>query len=254
VYFGAGDDGLYCVDAATGAKRWNFPGYHIDTSPAVSGKRVFAGAGAGDLYKEPAILCLDAETGAKQWLVQTDLPAWGSPTVADDCVYFGVGNGRLNERDPNPAGALVCVRAADGSQVWQIKTGDSVLSKTEVDAAHAYFGTCDNNVYCVNRRTGKLCWQHDLGSPVVAPVALVACPCGDGARGLYVLGSEGYLTCFEANSGRVAWSLNLSTELASPVELVSPPVLEQATDHRHLYVGATLVSTARTAVLCCFEE
>jgi outer membrane protein assembly factor BamB len=254
VYFGAGDDGVYCVDAATGAKLWNFPGYHIDTSPDVSGKRVFAGAGVGDLYKEPAILCLDAETGAKEWLVKTGLPAWGSPTVAGDRVYFGLGNGRLNERDPNPAGALLCVRANDGSQVWQHKTGDSVLCKAEVDALHVYIGACDDKVFCLSRKTGKLCWQSDLGSPVVASPALMSCPCGEGAQRAYVLGSDGYLMCFEANSGRGIWSLALASELSSPVELVSPVVLAEAAGQRRLYVGATLLSTARTAVLCCYEE
>jgi outer membrane protein assembly factor BamB len=254
VYFGAGDDGLYCVDANTGAKVWNFAGYHIDTNPAVSGKRVFAAAGVGDLYKEPAILCLNAETGVKEWLMKTDLPAWGSPTVAGDCVYFGVGNGRINERDPNPVGALLCVRAADGSPVWQFNTGDSVLCKAEVDAVHAYFGSCDNNFLCVNRKTGRLCWQQSMGSPVVASAALLPCACGDGTRRVYALGSEGYLICFEAGSGHIVWSLSLATELSSPVELVAPPVLEEAGDHRRLYIGGTLVSTARTAVLCCYEE
>jgi outer membrane protein assembly factor BamB len=254
VYFGAGDDGLYCLDAATGRKLWNFPGYHIDTNPAVSGKRVFAGAGVGDIYKEPAILCLDSETGARLWLKKMDMPAWGSPAVADDFVYFGLGNGRLNERDPHPAGALLCVRADNGSQVWQFKTGDSVLGKAGVDASHVYFGASDNQVYCVNRKNGNLCWQRALGSPVVAAPALVPCTCGDGTSQVHVIGSGGYLTCLEANSGHLLWSIILETDLSSEVELFSSPVLEEAAGHRRLYVGATLRSTARTAVLCCYEQ
>jgi outer membrane protein assembly factor BamB len=99
-----------------------------------------------------------------------------------------------------------------------------------------------------------LCWQHDLGSPVVASPALVPCSCGGGTQRIHVLGSEGYMTCLEANTGRLLYSISLGTELSSPVELFSPPVLEEAAGNRRLYVGATLVSTARTAVLCCYEE
>src|SRR5262249_14006886 len=45
VYVGAGDDGVYCLDAKTGAKVWQFPGVHVDSTPAVSGGRVYCGAG-----------------------------------------------------------------------------------------------------------------------------------------------------------------------------------------------------------------
>src|SRR5262249_18093090 len=52
VYFGAGDDGVYCADAETGKEVWHYPGLHVDSSPAVAGGRVYAGSGVGDVYRD----------------------------------------------------------------------------------------------------------------------------------------------------------------------------------------------------------
>ncbi len=257
VYFGAGDDGLYCLEAATGKKLWNFPGYHIDTSPAVVGNLVFAGAGVGDIYKQPAVLCLSAATGDSKWLIKTALPVWGSPAVVDDLVYFGLGNGSVSERDPNPAGELLCVDAKDGSTVWRFPTGDSVLGRPAIDAYHAYFGSSDNKVYCVNRKNGKLCWYCDLGSPMIASPVLVKCACSDTTLRVNVVSSDGVVASLDTNTGRVIWSHNLMPSLGAPVELVAPPVVEEtagADIRRRYYIGGTLVSTGRTAILLCYEE
>jgi outer membrane protein assembly factor BamB len=257
LFCGAGDDGLYCLEAETGKKLWNFPGYHIDTSPAVVGKMVFAGAGVGDIYKQPAILCLSAETGESKWLIKTTFPVWGSPAVVDDLVYFGLGNGSVSERDPNPAGELLCVNVKVGSAVWRFPTGDSVLGKPAIDAYHAYIGSSDNKVYCVNRRNGKICWHRDLGSAMIASPALVKCACSDATLRVNVVSSEGVVASLDANTGRVIWSHNLMPSLGAPVELVAPPVVEETTsaDHcRRFYIGGTVVSTGRTAILLCYEE
>ena len=48
VYFGAGDDGLYCTNATTGELHWHFPGPHVDGKPAVVDGRVYAGSGYGN--------------------------------------------------------------------------------------------------------------------------------------------------------------------------------------------------------------
>src|SRR5262249_34488183 len=191
VYFGAGDEGVYCLDAATGKQIWNYPGLHVDVNPAVAAGRLYAGSGVGDAYQETAIFCLDAATGKAVWRVKTDLPTWGSPVVAGNRVYFGLGNGRINESDANPAGRLLCVDTATGECVWQYEATDAVLCRPTLDSKSVYFGSRDRHLYCVSREDGSLRWKRDLGGPLVAPVALASCSCCGAVTSLYALTGDG---------------------------------------------------------------
>ncbi len=256
VYCGAGDDGLYCLDAATGKKLWNFPGYHIDTRPAVVGNRVFAGAGVGDIYKEPAIVCLNAETGAKEWLVKTDLPVWGSPTVAGDLVYFGLGNSRIGETASQPEGALLCVRAADGSEVFRSKTGDSVLTNPAVDAYHVYFGSSDGKLYCVGRQTGKPCWQSEMSGEAVASPVLLPSRHSEAPWRVLALGLTGQMKSLDPATGDLAWVRSLIAIETPEVKLYATAAIEtpaEESEARRIYVAVTIDGAARVAELRCYE-
>ena len=128
LFFPAGDDGLFAVDAKTGAKLWQFPGgkdkgIHIDAAPAVSGNRVFVGSG---LYSFVAV-CLDAKSGEEKWRTDLKLRAFGAPIVIGKQVYYGVGTGnmvcghlRLRRRgrpkERTPAGAVVCLDIDSGKE------------------------------------------------------------------------------------------------------------------------------------------
>src|SRR5262249_4323830 len=114
VFIGAGDDGLWCLSADKGVKRWNFPGFHIDAPPAVIGGNVYVGCGIGDTHKTTAIFWLAAATGKPRWRNPTNPPAWSRPIVSGGFVHVGTGNGRLNESAENPAGEVFCLRANDG--------------------------------------------------------------------------------------------------------------------------------------------
>jgi outer membrane protein assembly factor BamB len=262
VYVGAGDDGLYCLDAATGTKVWNFPGFHVDASPVVVNGRVYVGSGIGDVYKETALFCLDAESGKLVWRLPTELPAWPAPAVKGRHVYFGIGNGRMNESDANPAGALVCVETETGAEAWRYPVGDGVLAKPVADGNFVYFGSRDGNLYCLRRDEGKLAWKHPLGAPVVAAPVVARCSFCGARTNVFALAGDGQgygrLVCLGANEGRVAWSADLAALARAPVELISSPALtvpDKATgEGRRIYVGAQVNGTASTAVLYCFED
>ncbi len=118
VYFGAGDDGLYCVRADDGAPVWDdnvrLKGLHVDANPVLVGGRIYCGSGVGDAYKETCAFCVDAATGKEIWRRPTDLPVWGEPAVADGRIYVPVGNGNFMESDDKPAGAVLCLDAGTG--------------------------------------------------------------------------------------------------------------------------------------------
>jgi outer membrane protein assembly factor BamB len=258
VYFGAGDEGVYCLDAATGQLCWNYPGLHVDVNPTVVAGRLYAGSGIGNAYQETAIFCLDAGTGKAIWRVQTDLPVWGSPAFADGRVYYGLGNGRVNESDPHPAGRLLCVDAGTGGQVWHLDTADAVLCRPTLDRGHVYFGSRDRLLYCLNRADGSLAWKRDAGGPVVASVALAPCSCCGTITSLFGVTADGQLHCLGANTGHVYWSADVTAEGKGQAEVYSTPAVhvqpEAGGERRQVFFGAALLSTSRIAALYCYED
>jgi outer membrane protein assembly factor BamB len=257
VYCGAGDDGLFCLDAATGKEVWHFTGFHIDSTPAVEGGRVFVGSGVGDVYKETMIFCLNAADGKVVWKVPTGLPVWGPPTAGGGVVYFGVGNGTFVDSDPKaPAGALLCLKADDGDEVWRFAVKDGVLCRPMVDAGRVYFGCRDGTVYALDRRTGRLKWKRFLASPVVTTPTLDVPPGKDMAARVYVAVDGGLLCCLDAANGKPVWEHDLAAKEESAVQMFSTPFLAVSGEgkERKLYVGATLTASSRAPVLYCLEE
>lgn len=254
VYFGAGDDGVYCLDAKTGQKLWHFEGLHVDTNPAVVGKRLYAGSGYGNY----TAFALDTDTGKPAWQVQTDLPVFGSPTVAGEQVFFGIGNGDLLVRADKPAGAVLCLEARTGSKVWRYDVPDAVHVRPVVDGDWVYFGSRDQSCYCLGRQEGRLRWKQPVGDWVVESPALA------GSR-LYVVASSkpayaNRLYCLAADSGQVQWTFDVAHHANVPrVEPLSPVTVivgrDATGEYRRIYFGAGLNTlTGLQPALYCLDE
>jgi outer membrane protein assembly factor BamB len=256
VFFGAGDDGLYCLDAVTGAKHWQFQGpFHTDSSPMVAGNRLYAGSGVSRVYRQTEIFCLETGSGSVLWHKPTDLPAWGSPVTDGKQVFFGLGNGRLTEsaKPPEkPVGAVLCVDAKTGEQLWRYPVADAVLDKPAIDQVHVYFGCRDGYCYCLDRHTGQLAWRVDLGSPVVTDPALA-----DGH--VYVIASGGRVCCLEGDSARLLWTFDVGAHSQTKPQLFSSPAVlaDLATrgSHHLIYFGAELSNSLQSAAaLYCLRD
>jgi outer membrane protein assembly factor BamB len=289
VYFGAGDDGVYCLHAnksknGKGIKIWQFPDkdrattptvpgrgessparhrlqLHVDATPAVVDGRLYAGSGIGRNSGEPgdpAVFCLEARTGRKLWLLplERNLPAWGSPVVAGEEVYFGIGNGDMftDAGDEKPAGALLCVDARTGRERWRYPVGNGVLNRPVVDATRVYFGSRDGVCYAVGRKDGRLHWQLRLGSAVLASPALVRCRTCGTSEYLYVLASDGRVVCVNPVAGDSLWTYRYGpgTFLAA-TPLVTVDKLPDRQRIR-LYFGAGFASRSIPAVCCLVHE
>lgn len=216
VYFPAGDDGLYCADAATGAKRWQFPGgkdkgIHIDAPPAVQNGTVFAGSG---LYTYVAV-ALDADTGAEKWRTDLKLRVFGAPLASGSKVFYGVGTGNMGAdtwhydeegevRDKEPAGAICCLDAATGKEEWRYPLPKSVHTGVAADAFSVYAGCRDGNVYALDRATGKLRWRAGVGSAMMSAPAVAAV--GGFPVAVYAVSREGRVCCLHPQTGAKLWS------------------------------------------------
>jgi outer membrane protein assembly factor BamB len=256
VFFGAGDDGLYALDAITGKERWHFRGpYHFDSSPAVSGQRLFAGSGVSRTHRTMEALCLSTRDAGIHWRFPTSLPVWGSPALAGDEVYFGLGNGRLQTPAPppeKPAGALLCLSSETGQRRWCYNISDAVLTRPAVGPGRVYFGARDGNCYCLDRRTGELSWKQDLASPVMTNPALV------GDR-LYVIASAGRVCCLDADTGRIEWTFEVARHAGAPAQLYSSPAVISAAGEngpsRRIVFGAEIEVPGRNAaVVYCLRD
>jgi outer membrane protein assembly factor BamB len=256
VIFGAGDDGVFCLDAKTSKRLWHFEGLHVDTNLTVSGHRVFGGSG----YNGNAIFCLDVNTGEPLWRHAVDLPCFASPTrTAGEHVLFGLGNGDFISSDENPAGALLCVEVKTGELVWRFDVADAVHGKPAVDHRHVYFGSRDGFCYCLDKENGELVWKESLGSPIVASLVLARCPhCGN-YTGLYAAASGGKVVCLGANSGQVNWTFDMSRDSQKQAQLLSTPAVIMEADENGsrnlIYLGSGLSGPLNSsAVLYCLQD
>ncbi len=137
VYAAAEDQSPYvfAFDIRDGSLRWRFGGSFTRgfwATPAVAGKRLFAGAENGRMY------CLDALTGEKIWEYRADQSIWSSPAVVDNRVIFGSYDHHLH-----------MLRADTGELVSKIKLRGRILSSPCIVGGKVYIGTAEGTFYCL---------------------------------------------------------------------------------------------------------
>jgi outer membrane protein assembly factor BamB len=207
VYFGAGDGGVYAVDAATGVLQWAFrTGDVVHTSPAVSGGIVFVGSFDSRLY------ALDARTGSLKWSFQAGVdPAMhnqegfqSSPAVLDDVVYVGCRDAHVYALD-----------AATGKRLWDYPTAKSwVIGTPAVRDGVVYAGTSDSARFmALDAKTGRLLFNVDTKAYVFSSAALA------GPRAYFGC-HNGTLYAVDARTGRIDWTFRTEASLADPLKLL----------------------------------
>lgn len=271
VYFPAGDDGLICLDAATGQRLWQLPGksqqLHIDGAPAISDQLVFAGSG---LYSA-TLLAVDVATGDIRWKVPAPYRSFAAPLVFGEHVIYGVGTGNMTSdtvdytsdgctiQEKAPAGAILCLEAQTGNILWRYDLDRSVHTPLAADESSVYATSRDGCVHCLNRRTGKPRWRTAIGGAITAGPALAS---SDGlTTAVYAVSREGNVACLNPLDGRAFWLKPLPDFTWTGVDtdgIVTTPIVVQDNPHkRTIYVGGMTLSAntrARQAAIFVFEE
>jgi outer membrane protein assembly factor BamB len=284
---------LYCLDAATGGKRWHFEAAgHIESSPCVVAGRIYFGAGDDGLY------CLDAATSKPIWHFEGPLHVDASPAVVGNRVYAGSGVSLSHRRTE-----VFCLDGATGKVLWRVPTDLPAWGSPAVFGDHVFFGLGNGRfqepppaperpagaVLCVAAATGEVAWPFRAGDAVFcrpavdesrvyfgsrdgccyavdrrsgqlcwkadlgSPVIARPAPAG---KSVWALGSGGRVCRLEAATGRVEATLDLGAATGTQPRLFSSPaVLPQPDGISRIYFGAELAnSTSSAAVVYCLGD
>jgi outer membrane protein assembly factor BamB len=237
---------LYCLDAATGHKRWAFQiGSQTESSPCVAGGKVFFGAGNDGVY------ALDVATGKKCWQYASDggrlLRICAGPAVVGNRLYVGSGVDRNRADDPGETAAF-CLNADTGRLVWKQRTDLPCWGTPAVGEDAVYFGLGNGDVFndapaaagallCLDAASGQVRWRYDVPNGVLSRPALdrqrIYFGCRDSC--CYALGRH---------SGKLHWKQTMD----SPV--VAAPALDLVSSSDR---AATVVAVGIAGKVCCLD-
>ena len=171
IYFGAGDENLYCLDAQTGAFRWAYRVRGgIRCPPIVSDGVVYFGADDDSLYALPA------DTG--------DPPIWTKPFTTRDDIAIGIALGSGIIVTSSMDGNVYGVVAASGKLRWApFRLLAAPTASSPVISESIAIMASGSAVYGLSVRSGQQRWQLTLDSEAAATPAVqgydVYVPCRD---------------------------------------------------------------------------
>jgi outer membrane protein assembly factor BamB len=159
--------------------------------------RVFVGTSDHGLY------ALRASNGSTIWRFETLGMVQSEPLYDDelDVVYFGSNDG-----------ALYAVHASDGSLVWRYDTGGEVARKPVRGGEVLFFANAADNLFAVERRSGKALWHVHRTPALGMEVSGYAGPALDQGVVFFAY-SDGHVGAYDARDGSERWvPVDLSAE------------------------------------------
>jgi outer membrane protein assembly factor BamB len=162
--------------------------------------RVFIGSADHGLY------ALRAGDGDTLWRFETLGVVQCEPLYDPqwDVVYFG-----------SHDGALYAVRARDGGLLWRFDSGAEVARRPVIGGEggrRLYFANGADQLFAVDRATGKLVWNVHRTPALGMEIAQYAGPAVDGDL-VYMAYSDGHVNAYDAKDGAERWTpVDLSAE------------------------------------------
>jgi outer membrane protein assembly factor BamB len=222
LFFNSLDGYVYCVDAGSGKRLWN---YYISeryiAPPAVADGRVFQGA-----------ICLNESNGVVLW--KSDGVYGSTPTVADGKVFL------INRNDQNCS--ILCLNQTNGAVIWNYKLGN--VSYANAGAwtcmtAVAYgkvFSIVVDRLFALNENTGEPFWITTgsvSGIPTATPVV--------SDYKVYAPGNRSAV-CFDADTSQILWTYTFYA-LGNPLVVAEGKVFLKESDSLTAIGAQTLTST-----------
>jgi outer membrane protein assembly factor BamB len=208
-YFG----GIYCMDADTGAGKWNYPLY-APNDPLIVNDKVYVSDMNTYAYSS-TLYCLEADNGNPLWTT----PVNGlvtSPTVgADNKIFLGC----LDYMSYNSA--LRCYDY-NGAYKWSYNLPPSEVmwfSAPAYNDGKVYFIASNiytyftGKIYCLDAETGNYIWSQAISTFFIFQSSPV---CKDDKVYLVDFNLYGYTSnvrCYDANTGGYLWQYPLGMSI-----------------------------------------
>ena len=213
VYVGAGDDGIYCVDATQvsngqpkvvwHAKGIGFP--DAESALIVHQDRVYAGLGIGG----NALSILNAITGEEIKRLHFPHPLFAPPAIHRGKLFVGMGVGDMVTPVRVAAGQVCCIDLATLEVDWRCELPGSVLGAIVAADDGLVFGCWDGKVYRVSYQ-GRIVDQWDSRSPIISSVAVTESKIFgiSTAGGLFAINGKDWreYSELELNNSGLCWS------------------------------------------------
>jgi outer membrane protein assembly factor BamB len=192
--------------------------------------RVFVGSSDHGLY------ALRAGNGTTIWRYETLGIVQSEPLYDSDLDYLYFGS---------HDGALYCVRAQDGSLVYRFNTGAEVARKPVVTGETLLVANGSDQLFALDRRTGKQRWTVHRTPALGMEVAGYAGPAVDGNL-VFMAYSDGHVIAYDVSDGSERWTpVDLSAEAEQSagdapryLDVDTTPVVDEGSNGRVVYVAS----------------
>jgi outer membrane protein assembly factor BamB len=189
VYLGDWSGKVYAFAEHTGRLLWTTQlEGQVKGGVSASGRRLFVGDYSGHVYS------LDARTGRVVWKASAQ-PRFGStgtfyatPAVAYGRVYVGATDGKVYS-----------FGATSGQLRWSQSTGGYVYSSSAVWRDRVYAGSYSHEFTCFDAATGDVIWRFTAGGPISGSPTVIA-------GRVYFATLAGRTYALDAKTGALTWT------------------------------------------------
>ncbi len=193
------DSKLFSYNLITGIIQWQRNVGWVESSPVMVGNNVIISSLNGEIYN------INARTGSINCTAgrfdkkSSPESFYTSPTIVNNMVLAGNSDGYMYSFDDQSCNSL-----------WKFKTNSSIFCDASVSNGKIYFGSDDDNFYCIDT-SGNFLWKKNLNTKFLSSSTFY--------NDLVITaGVDGNVYAMNKNNGDSAWIFHTKGTIeASPV-------------------------------------
>ncbi len=152
------------------------------------------------------VYCFDLRNGQEKWKFNSNGMVKSKVCIIDDLVIFGNYNSECN---------LWCIRADDGTLIWNTKIGEKSIYAgiVEMPNCKLFIATLDGICTAIEPSTGHSLWKTKLQSPIFSTAKVLG-------NAIFVAEVLGIVHCIDLCSGKILGLFNADGNIYSSIEYI----------------------------------